>query len=90
VEYGEPGLDLLPEEAISTSTRTLLASPGVADPGDGKPGRGGLWGWRTLGMAGRYRCKCDAIMTSDSPESSNILEAQFQARTMMQPVTVQE
>jgi len=45
VEFGEPGLDLLPEEAISTSTRTLLASLGlgVADPGDG-----GLWGWRTL------------------------------------------
>jgi len=37
VEFGEPGLDLLPEEAISTSTRTLLANLGVADPGDGGP-----------------------------------------------------
>jgi len=36
VEFGEPGLDLLPEEAISTS-KTLLASLGVADPGDGGP-----------------------------------------------------
>ena len=43
MEYGEPGLDLLPEEAISTSTRTLLASPGVADPGNGGP-----WGWRAV------------------------------------------
>jgi len=23
----------------------------VADPGDGKPGGGGPWGWRTLGVA---------------------------------------
>jgi len=46
VEFGEPGLDLLPEEAISTSTKTLLASLGLADPGDGGP-----WGWRTLWMA---------------------------------------
>jgi len=38
VKFGEPGLDLLPEEAISTSSRTLLASLGMADPG----------------MAGRY------------------------------------
>ena len=30
VEFGEPGFDLLPEEAISTSTRTLLASLGMA------------------------------------------------------------
>jgi len=37
VEFGEPGLDLLPEEAISTSTRTLLASLWVANPGDGGP-----------------------------------------------------
>jgi len=37
VEFGESGLDLLPEEAISTSTRTLLASLGVGDPGDGEP-----------------------------------------------------
>jgi len=37
VEFGEPGLDLLPEKAISTPTRTLLASLGL--------------GWRTLGMA---------------------------------------
>jgi len=43
VEFGEPGLDLLPEEAISTSTRTLLASPGVEYPGDGGP-----WGWRAV------------------------------------------
>ena len=35
VEYGEPGLDLRPEEAISTSTRTLLASPGGGGPWDG-------------------------------------------------------
>jgi len=35
VKFGEPGLDLLPEEAICTSTKTLLASLGVADPGDG-------------------------------------------------------
>jgi len=41
VEYGEPGLDLLLQEAVSTSTRTLLASPGD----------GGPWGWRTMGMA---------------------------------------
>jgi len=37
VEFGEPGLDLPPEEAISTSTRTLLASLGVGEPGDGGP-----------------------------------------------------
>ena len=43
MEFGEPGLDLLPEEAISTSTRTLLASLEVADPGDGGP-----WGWRAV------------------------------------------
>jgi len=36
VEFGEPRLDLRPEEAISTSTRTLLASLGVADPGVAK------------------------------------------------------
>jgi len=36
VKFRELGLDLLPE-AISTSTRTLLASLGVADPGDGGP-----------------------------------------------------
>ena len=35
MEYGEPGLDLRPEEAISTSTRTLLASPGGGGPWDG-------------------------------------------------------
>jgi len=50
VEFGEPGLELLPEEAISTSTRTLLASLWVADPGGGGP-----WEWRTLGTADRYR-----------------------------------
>jgi len=43
VKFGEPGLDLLPEEAICTSTRTLLASLGVADPEDGGP-----WGWRAV------------------------------------------
>ena len=44
MEFGEPGLDLLPEEAISTSTRTLLAT---------KPGGGGPWGWRAV--TGHFR-----------------------------------
>jgi len=50
VEFGEPGLDLLPEEAISTSTRTLLASLGVADPGDGGP-----WGWRAVTLVRQHK-----------------------------------
>ena len=58
VEYGEPELDLRPEEAIFTSTRTLWQAwgggpwewrtLGMADPGDGKPGGGGPWGWRAV------------------------------------------
>ena len=53
MEFGEPGLDLRPEEAISTSTstRTLLASPGVADPGDGH----GVADWRAVAFSSSIR-----------------------------------
>ena len=41
----------------------------MADNGDGKPGGGGPWGWRTLGMAGRHPEMLDIIVCETNREA---------------------